>query len=302
MPPVVQRVAKWFRVAFTAQNLNMTEVAGEDVVLGSMWAYGRCRLRLGEEWPRGRWVFPTELSLEWVFGRKAHSMGFYFETGSSSLRWHVGIWKLFGLYGKISQPWLGKLLFVYAESPGIPSREVSRVGSDASGPGRRLTVLRSWTEHDIVNVSWVEGSLYWSFFHPTYEWTSGTPWWRHHCFHVSDWVLGRSKYSTVTLERREVAVPLPEGSYPATARLELSSWKRRFSTLRQFSVVVDLPDDRPVPVPGKGENSWDCGDDAIYSWSGRARTIEEGVGRLVTQVLSTRVRYGGPSWAPSGVA
>ena len=54
-----------------------------------------------------------------------------------------------------------------------------------------------------------------------------------------------------------------------------------------------------LPIPGKGENSWDCGDDAYYSIGTPAATAMEAVEYAADRVLETRRRYGGSSWAPS---
>ena len=34
---------------------------------------------------------------------------------------------------------------------------------------------------------------------------------------------------------------------------------------------------KPIPVPGKGENSWDCDDDAIHSSHGPHSTVHQAV-------------------------
>jgi hypothetical protein len=53
-----------------------------------------------------------------------------------------------------------------------------------------------------------------------------------------------------------------------------------------------------VPVPGKGENSWDCGEDALYSLSTTAATIDEAIEKFKASVMKTRERYGGKDWMP----
>jgi hypothetical protein len=56
---------------------------------------------------------------------------------------------------------------------------------------------------------------------------------------------------------------------------------------------VDLKIDKGIPHAGKGENSWDCGDDATYGMCCAVKNIAEGVGVLVGSVLHDRVKYGG---------
>lgn len=77
-----------------------------------------------------------------------------------------------------------------------------------------------------------------------------------------------------------VAIVMPEGAYAATARLEQSRWRKYLGPYRltrrsrrrlriplwlqrpRWRVSIDVP--AGLPVPGKGENSWDCGPDATY--------------------------------------
>ena len=56
---------------------------------------------------------------------------------------------------------------------------------------------------------------------------------------------------------------------------------------------------KPIPVPGKGENSWDCDDDAIHSSHGPHSTVHQAVAALVASGYRERTRYGsGPEWLP----
>jgi len=54
------------------------------------------------------------------------------------------------------------------------------------------------------------------------------PWWKRRKFNWCpvDTFLGRPKYSEHELDQRNVVIPMPEKSYPATVKLFESSWKR----------------------------------------------------------------------------
>jgi hypothetical protein len=60
---------------------------------------------------------------------------------------------------------------------------------------------------------------------------------------------------------------MPEGKYPAHVKRERRTWKRP----RWFTPLVreywDVDVESGIRVPGKGENSWDCDDDAIFASS-----------------------------------
>ncbi|HXI16285.1 MAG TPA: hypothetical protein VNM48_07925, partial [Chloroflexota bacterium] len=83
-----------------------------------------------------------------------------------------------------------------------------------------------------------------------------------------------------------------------------STWGRRRwphwpLTRRMVRADVQVPEG--VPHPGKGENAWDCGEDATYALTCAEQTPEAAVGRLVESVLRDRRRYGGDQWRPQAL-
>jgi len=117
-------------------------------------------------------------------------------------------------------------------------------------------------------------------------------WWQHISFDIREFFRGKGKREEELLEEREVLVLMPEGTYKGKATLSriTFSYPRWFkNSFKSFSIDVA----GGIPFEGKGENSWDCGADACYGFSGSAESIPEGVGKLVGSVLKSRVRYGG---------
>lgn len=57
-----------------------------------------------------------------------------------------------------------------------------------------------------------------------------------------------------------------------------------------------------VPVPGKGENSWDCGEDGtqsiLFGVDTPIRTYVDAANAFQASVQKTRLRYGGKDWMP----
>jgi hypothetical protein len=82
---------------------------------------------------------------------------------------------------------------------------------------------------------------------------------------------------------------MPEGCYEAIATPESRTWTYRFGIVKRRD-SVDLRIDGGIPFSGKGENSWDCGDDGLYGTGGD--TLEKAIGHVVTYVLERRKRYG----------
>ena len=107
-------------------------------------------------------------------------------------------------------------------------------------------------------------------------------------------LFGKPRFTKKALGTARVLIPLPEGNYEAT----VTFWERRWQRARlPFSKVVftaDIKPDRPFPVEGKGENSWDIGEDAIYELSTEARTPSAAVVAAVRAVLADRQRHGVP--------
>ncbi len=123
------------------------------------------------------------------------------------------------------------------------------------------------------------------------EWRSADPWWKKSIvLHVKDWLLGKARCDVTTGSPFTVYVPMPEGSYRATATPETYVWRRRFYVpqLRRDSVKLDI--EGGIPHAGKGENSWDCGDDGLWGISGE--TTEKAIANAVASVLTSRRRYG----------
>lgn len=56
----------------------------------------------------------------------------------------------------------------------------------------------------------------------------------------------------------------------------------------------------PIPIPGKGTESYNMEDTATYSaYDGRSSSFEDAYGRLIGDIMKTRITYGGPSWVPA---
>lgn len=132
-------------------------------------------------------------------------------------------------------------------------------------------------------------------------WSRGQPWWRSMRVTVTT-VLGRTRSERTVLASGATTVPMPEGDYPATwNREEMVTRYVRFpgTLLDRFRgprtsrwMNLDIPGG--IPTEGKGENSWDCGMDGVFSISGPDGTPTDTAERLVLSVLRDRARNGGP--------
>lgn len=163
---------------------------------------------------------------------------------------------------------------------------------------RSIHFYVDWGERDDrdsgrFEIGWSDGAIYLE--HPWCRqdgWARSDPWWKHRVrLSVVDWILGRTKMSMDEGDAIATVVPMPEGQYRATARPYTVTHKRpRWFTRQWHGWKIDVP--RGIPYAGKGENSWDCGDDGLWGLSTPAASMDEAIGKVVSTVLERRSRYG----------
>lgn len=124
-------------------------------------------------------------------------------------------------------------------------------------------------------------------------------------WNYADFFLGRSIYSESmhgqSYHVKNLKLTLPEGEYHIKLDRYTGYWHRPRSPFVRSIERVEITPDRGLPIPGKGENSWDMEDDAIYSSTEptKGRTDEQIVADLRDYVLKQRQRYGGSrDWVP----
>jgi hypothetical protein len=144
---------------------------------------------------------------------------------------------------------------------------------------------RRWPHETGIDIS--QWDIHISLWHDDSGWTKEKPW---QYLHVDllKLIFGDTKYETRDLSSEDVEVVMPEASYPATIRMFESTWTwPRFKP--QMRVVrADVELKKPIPVPGKGENSWDCGEDGIYGGVYCASTSQEAVEAIRASALRQR--------------
>lgn len=145
---------------------------------------------------------------------------------------------------------------------------------------------------EVFQLSFHGGTMWWSIWHSGMSWSSTTPRWRHGNWRPIDTLLGREKRTSVVHETRTVPVPMPEKVYYAQASVvEVVCKRPRWWAWSWWRVDIDIPGG--IPFQGKGENSWDCGDDGLFGCSNSGKSIPEAVGHTVGSALATRVKRGG---------
>jgi len=203
------------------------------------------------------------------------------DTGRE-LTFGIGLWKLFTYWLTFEYPWFGKWM------PG------EMVRSSRDGRWFKMPVERE------IGIRIFNKSIWFSGWANPNEWNADDPWWWSFNINIPDLLFGQEKQvSQYMVDNQVRELVMPESTYQANCAVWESTYKRpRWCRRKSISVTVDFL--VPVPVPGKGENSWDCEDDAIYAVSlGNIDSIEAGLARFRENVMRDRERYGGKDWVPA---
>lgn len=162
-----------------------------------------------------------------------------------------------------------------------------------------FTLYFHWDGHSLrdreFSIYFYNKSLWIYLWHdPMGGWWSKDKWYKKGIvIHFDDLFLGKSKYSSEVMETKNVLIPMPEGSYKATINMELCTWKRK-RWFAQKLLRADIKLESPIPYMGKGENSWDCGEDGMYGLSCCANSIENAISKCVESAMESRRKYGTP--------
>lgn len=122
------------------------------------------------------------------------------------------------------------------------------------------------------------------------EWNTRDPWWiRGVSLDLQRLVLGKRVYVAQFVRQENVRIAMPEGAYRGVATVELvtrgfARWFKRTAE----EVSLEIP--KGIPFAGKGENSWDCGDDGLHGIGGSS--VEDAIARAQAAVQESRRRHG----------
>lgn len=156
---------------------------------------------------------------------------------------------------------------------------------------RRLVPERT-REMQLSMFEWSIRLVLWGREH---EWIRSDPWWvRGVHLDLKDAILGKAKFtSTETAPEVPIEILLDDRIYTGTAKFERCTWKRPlwFTKVRD-SVWINMDQGHGLPHAGKGENSWDCGDDALCGFGVNGSNVEEAIQHGIDTVNGYRKRWG----------
>lgn len=147
-----------------------------------------------------------------------------------------------------------------------------------------------------TGIMYYRGAITFNLWTPERLFGKPLPWYKERSYYINPWervkdrVLGKKKYSTEVISEHNEVITL-EKDYPVLVSMQIATWKRpRWFPMRLYRPELEML--VPIPFPGKGENSWDCGDDAVHSTTMAGRktpyTVKEVLERERDLILKCR--------------
>lgn len=119
----------------------------------------------------------------------------------------------------------------------------------------------------------------------------------------SDLIFGDRKYTEGEGEGVEVEIPMPERAYKWRLVVSVDKWERpRWPWAKRVTRVhADCLPGEQIPIPGKGENAWDCDEDALFGFNATCTGLDDAVAKIMDSATRSRIKYGGLRWQPEKV-
>jgi hypothetical protein len=254
------------------QNLNNK---GSILREGRAWLYP-----VGFEGKRQRCV-----NISWHFW--THFWALQFEVGAGDGNDGLALWIAFGL-----------LSFHLSIEGILPIRFVEWGRKKALRTEYLGYEYMAWPRTTGVNIH--HSTIWFEIWNWQHGWDRNQPKWMSFNFCPIDFLLGDRQYSSQEIGVYRQSVLMPEATYPVTIKLCADRWKRPRWPWPLIVKRAHIDCEIGIPKPGKGENSWDCGEDATYGLTCPAASVEEAIEKLKSSVERDRERYGGKDWIPEG--
>lgn len=262
---------------------NLAKEDGKGGLNGRAWLH----LYWGNPDIRGQGRKLTCLGIQWVLLRKQHSIGVSLDVGGGDGDRDVDF--------SLRIPYFG----VYLSAEDVWPRRWKFYNPGQKYPSSREFSVK-WHNLALWIALWRDPDEGYGRGGPSF-WKDARSSQRHIVIHPFDLLLGRHHYEAETLVEQAAEVELPEGCYPAQVTVQRQTWTRpRWPWSKRSRISATVKIEQGLPIPGKGENGWDCDDDAYFSIGTPTATVAEAVRYAAEQVIKQRARYASADWVPAG--
>lgn len=278
---------EWIKRRCHWQNLNEDENGN---IKGSILRYGRLWLHRAYKQDKSDYYRRSQIQLCWRFGGGMRWLGagmaLFDGDSQRDIGLSLGFW--FGSLYLTLENILPKR-FAYPRHSWQHDTSLT-ITNDGSVSGLSVSLNIHHAGHDCFNCKGWNGPHWY--------------WW------PIDSLLGKPVHESKALPRFRVGeklfpekrgVLMPEGIYPVEVVLTRDTWKRARWPWPRVIQRAHIECKRPIPKPGKGENAWDCCEDATFSLTCPASTVEEALEKLKASIMRDRERHGGKGWLPESV-
>lgn len=153
-----------------------------------------------------------------------------------------------------------------------------------------------------LKIYWFEWAIWWNLWMPEDEWNSTDPKWRRGSIHFDRLLMGKHSCEWQNLDGGKFVLPFFEGVYEVEVikKLRIDSFTRWFT---RKSISFEVKCDAGVPHEGKGENSYDQGEDCTFAINfpgsrTKTNTLYQAALYFWHSCMETRERYGSARWVP----
>jgi len=242
------------------------------------WSSDKSRFPRGRGWLLLDGSWHRAVGVEWSFGKGTWGVTLDLNWGD-----YDGVMLFVGV------PFVGRL---YVELENIVPKHwlPGRWAESQSHPGKRFW----YPEQRTIGIKVHDQSIWVKLWANPMEWCKDQPWWWEFTISPLDILLGRVKHTRRDITEGAVNVWMPEGVYPAKYEVFESTWKRpRWPRVKRV-VRTDIELEQAIPFSGKGENSWDCGEDGLWGTTIRTDDPREAARKTAQSALETRRKRGDP--------
>jgi hypothetical protein len=113
--------------------------------------------------------------------------------------------------------------------------------------------------------------------------------------HLWDRLFGKTICTIREGREQKLVIQMPEGPYDAVATFKWYCWARPRWPFRKLRPSTDVNIEGGIPFSGKGENSWDCGEDGLWGTGCTGHDLDKAAAHVRKCVLDSRVRRGDPA-------